>query len=137
MNSIIFFASPLYRQNSFSYAVSLLRPFALRLLTILLPCFVDILFKKPCVLARFILLGWNVLFIGLTSLILLNNYKTSCCFWKSILFTCLNPIDDNNHNTTHLSRFIDSFNLTTLIGECSNGDKYPVLKTLWIPWFRI
>jgi hypothetical protein len=33
-------------------------PFALRLLITFLPCLVDILFKKPCVLARFFRLGW-------------------------------------------------------------------------------
>lgn len=39
------------------------RPFDLRRLIIFLPCFVDIRFKNPCVLARLILLGWYVLFI--------------------------------------------------------------------------
>ena len=38
-------------------------PLDLRRLIILLPCLVDILFKNPCVRARFILLGWYVLFI--------------------------------------------------------------------------
>jgi len=36
---------------------SLFLPLALRRLITLLPCLVDILFKKPCVLARFFLLG--------------------------------------------------------------------------------
>jgi len=38
-------------------AVNFCLPLALRLFTILRPALVDILFKKPCVLARLILLG--------------------------------------------------------------------------------
>jgi hypothetical protein len=47
------------------YTVNRLRPLFLLWLMIRLPCFVDILFKKPCRLARFNLLGWYVLFIWL------------------------------------------------------------------------
>ena len=43
--------------------VSFLRPLALRLFRIALPSAVDILFRNPCLLRRFRLLGWYVLFI--------------------------------------------------------------------------
>jgi len=39
------------------YTANRFLPFALRLLIIFLPCLVDIRFKKPCFLARLILLG--------------------------------------------------------------------------------
>jgi len=45
------------------YTTNRFLPLALRLLMTRLPCFVDILFKNPCVLARFTLLGWYVRFI--------------------------------------------------------------------------
>ena len=45
------------------YADKRFRPFALRLLMIRLPCFVDIRFINPCNLARFIRLGWYVRFM--------------------------------------------------------------------------
>jgi hypothetical protein len=40
-----------------TYTVNRFLPLALLLLTMRLPCFVDILFKNPWVLARFTLLG--------------------------------------------------------------------------------
>lgn len=45
------------------YADKRVLPLDLRRLIIFLPCFVDIRFKNPWVLARLILLGWYVLFI--------------------------------------------------------------------------
>ena len=44
-------------------AVNFLRPLARLLFTMRRPAAVDILLRKPCFLARLILLGWKVLFI--------------------------------------------------------------------------
>ncbi len=79
--------------KAFIYGVSRALPLALRALITLRPPRVCIRARNPCVLARFILLGWNVRFMskasnGLACL----NLQGATMYWSSHLTSILNAL---------------------------------------------